>query len=177
MPAASVSWVSAIAFNTALPVRTPAPGRPAKKPAKKPARKVKAKRGGSRTLSPQCRTVLIDRLERAVERGLIDLADDHEHCDELCVTAGEYALLLRLLFPEEYLRPERCDSATDTAPGSADRIETYRQRAARGEQLYHAADATAHKAHDRGLKITQRANGTGAKVLGWAESDEESDDE
>lgn len=171
MPATSVWWASAIAFDTVRPVRTSAPKR--RKRAKKPARKTKVKRCG-RPLSPQCRSVLIDRLELAVERGQIDMTDDHDPVDALCVTAGEYALLLRLLFPEDYVRPERpVASATDTAPGSADRIAEYQRRAARGEQLYHASDATAHKAHDRGLAIAQRANGTGAKVLGWADEVED----
>lgn len=176
MPATSVSavWVSAIAFDTTVSragVGTSAPKR-RRKPKRKPA--PKPKRCRVARLSPQCCAVLVDRMERAVERGQIDLAPDAEPVEELCLTVGEYALLLRLLSPEEYVRPERpVRRPTTTAPGSEDRIEAYRQRAARGEQLYHAADATAHRAHERGLRIEQRGNGTGVRVLGWADEGEE----
>lgn len=181
MPATSVSavWVSAIAFDTSRPaprrtskrspVRTSAPKRRA--PKRKPA--PKAKRCRATRLSPQCCAVLVERMERAVARGQIDLAPDAEPVEELCITAGEYALLLRILSPEEYVRPERPPArATDTAPGSEERIEAYRRRVERGEALYAPGDATAHGAHERGLRIEQRGNGTGVRVVGWADDDE-----
>lgn len=181
MPATSVSavWVNAIAFDTSRPaprrtskrppVRTSAPER--RTPKAKPA--PKAKRCRATRLSPQCCAVFVDRMERAVDCGIFDLAPDTEPVDSICLTMGEYALLMRLLSPEEYVRPERpVRKPTATAPGSEDRIEAYRQRAARGEQLYHDDDATAHRAHERGLRIEQRGNGTGVRVLGWADEGE-----
>lgn len=169
MPASSI-WISAIAFDTARPVRTPAPERRKHRAAKKPPRK--PKRCRSTRLSKHCCAVLVARVESAVRRGLIDLAPDDEPVEELCITAGEYALLLRILSPEEYVRPERPPArATDTAPGSEERIEAYRRRVERGEALYAPGDATAHGAHERGLKIEQRGNGTGVRVVGWADDE------
>lgn len=148
----------------------PAPPKPRPKPKKPRAACPRAKSG--QRLSPQCRTVLIDRLEAGVEAGRIRLiAEDMGEPDGLDFTLAEYALLLRLLFPEEYLAPApkrvRAPAPTGTAPGSAARIAAYAERAGRGQALYAAGDATAHKAHDRGLKIAQRRNGSGVQVVGW----------
>jgi hypothetical protein len=43
----------------------------------------------------------------------------------------------------------------------------------RGQSLTSAGDATAHRHSDRGLRIEQRKNGSGVRVVGWEEEDEE----
>ncbi len=152
--------------------RTAPPARPA--PAAARCRKKKFPKPPAPAFTSQCRTVLIDRLEAAVEVGTIDLHDDFEPCDQLAITGGEYALLLRLLFPEEYAEPSdvRAPAPTLTAPGSAGRIAEYAERVARGERTYSPGDATAHRAADRGLRIEQRRNGSGVKVVGWDDDED-----
>jgi hypothetical protein len=141
-----------------------------KKPRKRPG-KPKPKR-----LPAQCSTVLIGRLEAAIASGLIDLCDEDMPCESLDFTLAELALLQRILFPEEYRDPfagRAKPKASGTAPGSAERIAEYALRVAGRRVLHVAGDATAHKWSDRGLAIEQRRNGTGVKVVGWADEGED----
>jgi hypothetical protein len=138
--------------------RAPRPRRPKPKPRTTPPR----------LLTPQVRTLLLDRTEQAIEAGRIAINPDDLECEQLDLTLAELGLLYAILFPEEYLAPPLPAAApSGTAPGSAARIEEYARRAAAGQALYHPADATAHGAHDRGLRIAQRANGSGVRVEGW----------
>jgi hypothetical protein len=52
-----------------------------------------------RKLTSQARTLLIDRMEAAVEDGRVDLHDDFEDCEFLDLTCGELELLVRILYP------------------------------------------------------------------------------
>lgn len=142
-------------------VRAPAPAR------KKPA----APKGG--LLTPQVVSVLSDRLDEAVEAGVIELVDDDGPFQGFAFTLAELAELLRILLREAYTAPTQRPLATRTAPGSDDRIAVYRARAGAGETLWCDHDATAHRAHDKGLRFKERLNGSGVKVLGWEEEEEE----
>jgi hypothetical protein len=183
-------WIDAVAFDTSRPAQRPARAPKVRTSAPKAERKPKAPKPSAgfkkwdRPSDPTQRlghTVLAELLRRvdaAEAEGLIDFAPDDEPVDAVCITMGEFALLMRVLMPEEYVRPERpVSEPTGTPPGTLARLDVYRQRAARGEQLYHANDATAHKAHDRGLRMEQRGNGTGVKVIGWADEGEADGDE
>jgi hypothetical protein len=146
-------------------VRAPAP--PVKP---KPKPKPKKKRKGRAVIPIQCRTVLIDRLEAAVEGGAIDLHDDYEHCDQLAITGGEYALLLRLLFPEDYAGPrKRPAKATLTPPASAERIAEYARRVSDGRPVTSRGDAGAVHPSGKQIVLAERRNGTGLRVVGWGE--------
>jgi hypothetical protein len=125
-----------------------------------------------RVLHVNARTVLIDRLEEAVERNVIDLMADDGPADCVAVTTGELALLLLVLFPEEYDAPAGAAAATRTAPGSMSRVEEYARRVREGLALFARGDSRADGA-GRGLKIEQRKNGTGPKVVGWCDDDGE----
>lgn len=156
--------------------RPPAPSAPAPTPRVAPKTitprcKKTRKRAPKRPISPQCRTVLIDRLEAAIADGRIELCAEEMPCESLDFTLAELAFLQRILFPEEYLDPfagRKPPRPTATAPGSAERIAEYAFRVAERRVMHVAGDATAHGAHDRGLAITQRANGSGVKVVGWS---------
>lgn len=166
MPATSFVQTTVYDFTitpSAAPVRAPAPR--ARKPRRKPKRA--PSRGG--ILTPQVVSLLDDRLEEAIEAGTIELVDDDGPFQGFAFTLAELAELKRMLLREAYIEPKRKPLATRTAPGTAERIEAYQQRVSAGEVLYSDADATAHRAHDRGLRVTPRLNGSGLKVLGWAE--------
>lgn len=166
------SWTPCETFDWTAP---PAPAVKRRRPRpKKPRPKRKPKTRRKAAFTPQVRSLLIDRLETAVESGVIDLHDDAEHCDQLCITTGEYALLLRILFPEDYDEPRgakkvRAPAPTDTAPGSPDRIAAYADRAARGQGLYAKGDARPGMVDGLGLKVVSRRNGSGHQVVGWAD--------
>jgi hypothetical protein len=151
------------------------PAKPAQAPPRPKRNRAKPKpsapkpRSGSKRLTPQIRTTLCDRLEAAIESGLIELCDEDMPCESLDFTLNEIALLMRILLPEEYVAPERTPEATGTAPGTAERIAAYAGRVARGESLTAKGDATATGVHARGLKIVQRTNGSGPRIVGWAD--------
>lgn len=146
---------------------TPSPGFDWPPAPRRRARPKKRKRKPPRVLTAQVRTVLIDRIEAAIAAGLVDLLADGGPTPELQITTGELALLLSILFPEDYPAPRRRAVATTTAPGSEARIAAYAARVAANQSLFAPGDATAHRAHDRGLAITPRGNGVGVKVVGW----------
>lgn len=129
-------------------------------------------------LSQQVLTTMIDRLEVAVAAGRIDLHDDATEESSIAITTGELALLLQILFPEEWPALAPASRGVSTAPGSAARIADYAARASTGEKLYHPLDACPVRGDVDGrlvaasrlaLLIVQRANGSGPKVEGWAE--------
>jgi hypothetical protein len=140
-------------------------GRPARrKPKRKPRRKARS------AIPPQCRTVLIDRLEAAIESGLVRLCDEDMECDALDFTLAELALLQRILFPEEYAGPKRrAGKPTDTAPGSPDRIAVYAARREAGRPISAKGDVGAVHPDGRQLTVAERKNGSGRKVVGWAD--------
>jgi hypothetical protein len=139
----------------------------------RPKKKSPKKKGNSaRVLTSQVRTVLIDRIEAAIDCGRVGINPEDMASESLDFTLAELALLLRILLPEEYLDPSEGRgpaSPTRTAPGSAERIAEYAARAAAGRAITVAGDATAHGAHDRGLAISQRRNGSGVRVVGWGD--------
>lgn len=49
---------------------------------------------------PETEEDLIDRLEAAVRAGVIDLHDDWSEVEEVAITGGELALLLRIVLGE-----------------------------------------------------------------------------
>jgi hypothetical protein len=144
-----------------------------RKPRAKPAAQPKAKRRprpARRVIPVQVRTILDDRLNAAIESGLIELCDEDMACESLDMTLAELALLMKILLAEEYEAPKRKPrKASASAPASDGRIQVYAERRTAGCELYHPKDATAHRAHDRGVQIVQRKNGSGVKVVGWAE--------
>jgi hypothetical protein len=174
------SFVLTPSFDWTLsPAR--APGKPPgtrcrPEPKRKKAKAKKAKIKPAAKLSPQCRSVLIDRLEAATLDGRIELCDEDMPCEALDFTLAELAFLLeRVLFPEEYRDPTAArvpPPPTATPPGSAARIAEYAARVTRGQPTFAVTDARADRAHDPGLRIEQRRNGSGVKVVGWAEDEE-----
>lgn len=166
MPATSFVQTTVYDFtitpSAAPSVRAPAPARKPRRPAK--PKRVPSKGG---ILTPQVVSLLDDRLEEAIDAGTIELVDDDGPFQGFAFTLAELAELKRMLLREAYIEPRKRPLATRTAPGTADRIQAYRQRVAAGEALYSDADATAHRAHDRGLVVAPRLNGSGTKVLGW----------
>jgi len=151
------------------PRRKAAPSRKKPRPKKRAAKKPKKP---AAKLSPQCASIIDDRIEAAIEAGLIVVCDEDMPCEALDVTIAELALWQRILNPEAYADPSegrKPAKASGTAPGSADRIAEYAFRVAQRRTVTVKGDATAHGAHDRGLKVVQRANGSGVKVVGWAE--------
>lgn len=161
----SCSFVRAASFG---PPAGPS-GRPRAHARKKSG---KGKGDPARVLTPQVRTVLDDRISAAIDKGLIEINPEEMECESLDLTLSELALLLVVLLPEEYRDPSegrRPAKPTGTAPGSAERIAEYAARVHVRRAIYAPGDATADGAHDRGLRIVQRANGSGVKVVGWGE--------
>ena len=161
-------------------VRAPEPpGRPraARCPPKPKKKKLKAKRKAKKKakrkarpkISAQCLTILDDRLEAAVTAGVIDLHDDWDDCDQLCITGGEYALLLRILCPEAYREPKkRPAKPTLTPPASAERIAEYAKRVEDGRPWVTTGDAGAvNPKTGQQITLAERKNGTGLRVTGW----------
>lgn len=135
-------------------------------------RKPRRKGDSARVLAPQVRSVLDDRISAAIDRGAIVISACDMPCDFLEFTLAELAELLRVLLPEEYVDPSEGRAPpepTRTAPGSAERIAEYAARVAARRAITAAGDARAEGAHERGLAIRQRANGSGVQVVGWSE--------
>jgi hypothetical protein len=89
-------------------VRAPVPRRKKPGPKPKPRKKPRTPRAG-RALPVQLRTLFIDRMEEALEVGVIDLNPEDMACEGLLLTHGELELLLKILFPNEPERAERLD--------------------------------------------------------------------
>lgn len=184
MPASS--FVPDPDLETVPAVRAPTPPtRTRKAPAALRARLARVLSGEARrrrppkaTLRATPLTILLDRVEAAVQAGVIDVLDDGKPAAEIAVTSAELALLFQILFPEEWPSLAPVSAPARAAPGSAGRIEEYAQRVARGEKLYHPADPCPVRgdgcdgrlvaAGKLALLVAQRANGSGVKVLGWA---------
>ncbi len=164
-----ISWTPTPTFDWTAP---PDPvKRACPRPKKRAPKRKKPKARRTAAFTPQVRSLLIDRFEAAVESGEISLHDDPAHCDEVCITSGEYAKLMRILFREDYCEPPAPAGPTATAPGSADRIAEYRSRVESGRGVYDPADARPGMVGGRGLKVTSRRNGSGHQVLGWADEE------
>jgi hypothetical protein len=110
--------------------------------------------------------VLSARLGAAIDRGQLEVTSLD---GRLVLGTVPLADLLTVLLPEEFPsdRPV-AKTPTDTAPGSDFRIDAYAVRVNRKQAIFHPRDARAD-GPGRGLKITQRSNGSGVKVLGWEE--------
>jgi hypothetical protein len=165
-----MSFLPDVTFSSGLPRPPDPPPTVPPPPPKRPR-----PRHRRRTLRPSTLTVLIDRIEAALEGDQIDLLSDDAEADQIAITTGELALLLTILFPEEFPPGERRKprKGTATAPGSEARIAEYAARRAAGLYLYAQGDARAD-GPGRGVVIVQRANGSGVKVVGWEdETDEE----
>lgn len=121
-------------------------------------------------LPANARMILVDRLEVAIQAERVELLADDRPADRIAITTSELALLMSILFPEEWPDLRLPSAATGTAPGSAARIAVYRQRVLRGEVIYHAGDARAD-GPGRGLAIALRANGSGPMVVGWEDEE------
>jgi hypothetical protein len=118
-------------------------------------RKKKKRRRGS--LPRDYRRVVTNRLEAAFESGQLELS------------CGVYAVLLVVLFPEDYAEPPPPTAATDTAPMSADRVEVYAARRADGVGLFRRGDADPEDRPKFGLSGRKNNNG-GLLVEGWHEA-------
>lgn len=116
--------------------------------------------------------VLRDRLEAAIQAGLIDPVPDDGPTPRLEITTGELALLLHILMPDEYPADPPKPRATATAPGSAKRVEEYARRVAAGQALWNPLDPEAVRDDRRGLEGLLRggrsAQGADLSVTGWA---------
>lgn len=186
MPAASFQLAPTFTWP-AEPAPVPAPppkARPGRVTPRDRARVAKllagkpGRRKRTRGRLPQATlTVLVDRLEAAIDAGRIDLLGDDGHTPAVEITTGELALLLSILLPEEWPLLTVAAAPTATAPGSKHRIATYAARVEAGESLYHGYDACPVRGDADGrlvaagklaLAIVQRANGSGPRVLGWA---------
>lgn len=108
----NTSWISAgewaeftVCGLAPREVRAPAPPK-RKRPSTAgiPRKPQPSKAGRSGRLSPQQASVFIERMEAAIEAGLIDLHSDFEDCTFLDLTHGEAELLVRILYSDE---PER----------------------------------------------------------------------
>jgi hypothetical protein len=161
MPATS-AFTPCVLFDWPVPAPVPAPA---------PPRRKKKKRKRNAVVPASIRSVMVERLEHAVECELIALCDEDMPCDSLDFTLAEYALLLRILIPEEYEGPTRkpLKRASDTAPASADRIAAYAERRDQGRPLWHPGDPGAVSG-GRQLVEVERRNGSGRQVVGWSEA-------
>lgn len=88
-----VSFIPSPTFESLPAKRTHASPRPRRNRAK-PKKKTRR-----RTLTRQEATTLDDRVNEAIESGVIDLHDDFEKCEFLDLTHGELELLMRILSP------------------------------------------------------------------------------
>ncbi len=176
-----VSFVPAEVFDWP-PIR-PAVQAPAPTPAgKKGAKKVVSKKAGKKDkkqarIPAQTLTILIDRIEDAIARDRIALCDEEMPADYLDFTVNELALLLELIFPEEFWAPTAAPAPTLTAPASAERIAVYARRRAARQKLYAKGDAGAVHPSGAQLKLVERRNGTGRRVAGWTDEDDDLGDD
>lgn len=172
MPATSFVLDDSPCWNDSPVWPIPSTNRSTPKPKKK--RKPKPPRKPPRrelVIGSGVRSILIDRLEHAITTGRIDLMEDDGETPEVAITTGELGLLLVILLGEEYAAPVRAPALTRTAPGSASRIAEYSRRVENGEVLFAQGDSRADGI-GRGLRIVQRANGTGPKIIGWMGDEE-----
>lgn len=81
--------------------------------------------------------VLIDRVQAAVESGVIDVVWEGGATIEpvIALTDGELARLMIVLFPEEY-RESPLATPTKAAPGSSEKIDVLCSRFQRGQSLF-----------------------------------------
>lgn len=93
---------------------------------------------------------------------------DREELDQWQPTRAEIEFVKLFFFRELFAARPKPEKATDTAPGSIDRVEAMAARAAAGEDIYHHEDA---KGDGRKVKTKERANGGGMQILGWDEGD------
>lgn len=94
--------------------------------------------------------LLIARLQAAVESGVIDVhwEGGYAAASRVCITDGELARLLIVLFPEEHREyvPPR---PTNAPPGTAEKIRVMSERMARGLALFAPdADMRAERGRD-----------------------------
>lgn len=112
----------------------------------------------------------MDRIEAAIERGLIQHCPDEMPCEFLDFTTAELAKLYEILLPEEFFEPKKARRATrDTAPASPERIAVYAERQAAGQSITAAGDVGAVRRDGKQLRIAERKNGSGVRVVGWEE--------
>ncbi len=85
-------------------------------------------------------TLFADRISAAVESGIIDVDWDDWQEDGIAITAGELAMILHVLLPEEHPQLQSPAAPTHAAPGTAKKIAEMQMRLAAGESLWHRAD-------------------------------------
>lgn len=124
---------------------------------------------GPAQLTERLSLTLTSRIERAIQAGRIELVPDDGSGPQM--TLCTFAAVLHALLPEEFPEPpEKLSMPTNTAPGTAERIEEYRRRAARGEPLKRDGDADPVEDDRRHLKGHRRLNGSGPQMDGWHET-------
>jgi hypothetical protein len=153
------------------------PPKPVKVQAPAPKRKPKPKskcRPARRVIPVQVRTIIIDRIEGELQAksGRIRFNAESMPCEFLEFTLEEYELLMRIIMAEEYEPAKRKSrKATASAPASAGRIQVYAERRTAGCALYHPKDVGAVRKDGVQLVVTERKNGTGRRVVGWADEE------
>ncbi len=90
--------------------------------------------------------VFADRIHAAIEAGIIDVMWADSDQGQVCVTAGELAVLLCVLLPEEYPQVADPERPTSAPPGSPRKVDELRQRMEAGVGLWRDDDADMHKA-------------------------------
>jgi hypothetical protein len=107
-------------------------------------------------LSEEARELVIDRLEAGLEDKTLKLTPD------------QYDAVLLCLVPEDFTMPTRPSPSTGSAPGTAARAATYAARVAAGAPVHSPQDSPLE---GRKLRVAKKANGSGDKVLGWADEE------
>ena len=88
--------------------------------------------------------VFVERIEAAVERGVLDIIWELRPKPEptVSLTDGELARLMIILFPDQYPDELGRPQPTQAPPGSRRKVAEMRQRAARGVAICDPRDAT-----------------------------------
>ena len=116
-----------------------------------------------RTQIPEpIREALIDRVEEATASGV------------LILDADRMAVLLFVLFPEDFRPPPPPETRATTPPSSAARVTEYAARVAAGESIFRADDAKGDQG--RGMR-TRWSQTCFPKVLGWEDGQGDPADE
>lgn len=82
----------------------------------------------------------VDRLEEALERGVIRLVDDEDAPRELRLSVQQWSTILMVLIPEEFPADPPPAEPTTFYPGSSGKKAVMEERRKNGLSLYSDAD-------------------------------------
>lgn len=94
-------------------------------------------------------SILIQRIDASIEAGVLDVQWELSPRAEpvVCITDGELARLLMIMFPNDYPdRPFPRPEPTSAPPGSPRKVAELERRATLGLSLYHPQDADSSSA-------------------------------